>query len=292
MRFTCTGGAAALLPAAALVAALAIPALAQTTGSDTGTTSGSTAGSSAGSSGDSTAGTAAGQDSTGQESTGQAASGQDTATQTGDQSGAQAPGQGAQTGDQGAQPAQAADQPAAAVALEDKGYAMGDVVLGDPDAPLTVVEYASFTCPHCAAFAVHTFPEVKEKYIDTGKVKFVLREVYFDQYGLWASMVARCGGEKGFYPLAETYLTTQSTWTRAPDIGSAIQQIGRRAGLSADRLEQCLSDREFAKQLLSDYQQNVEADEVKATPTFLIGGEKASGEMTFEDFSKLIDARL
>ncbi len=275
MRFTFTGGAAAAL----LVAALAVPAWAQTTGSDTGTAAGATAG----------------QDSSTQNMGGQAAQQPaDDQTQGAGQTGGQTAGQTAgQSGDQtGAQTAPAGDQPAEAVALEDKGYAMGDIVLGDPDAPLTVVEYASFTCPHCAAFAVHTFPEVKEKYIDTGKVKFVLREVYFDQYGLWASMVARCGGEKGFYPLAETYLTTQSTWTRAPDIGSAIQQIGRRAGLSADRLGQCLSDREFAKQLLSTYQQNVEADEVKATPTFLIGGEKASGEMSFEDFAKLIDAKL
>lgn len=223
-----------------------------------------------------------------------------------------AAGQAQATTQEAGQPAQPADQPATgeaqagtaggaiagetasggAAAAGDQGYATGDIVLGDPDAPLTVIEYASFTCPHCGSFAEHTFPEVKQNYIDTGKVKFILREVYFDQYGLWASMVARCGGEKGFYPLAESYLTTQSTWTRAPDIGHAIQQVGRRAGLSAERLEQCLSDRDFAKDLLAAYQQNMEADQVKSTPTFIIGGEQHTGAMSYEDFAEILDANL
>ena len=133
---------------------------------------------------------------------------------------------------------------------------------------------------------------MKEQYIDTGKVKFILREVYFDQYGLWASMVARCGGEKGFYPLAETFLTTQASWTGADDIGHAIHQVGRRAGLSAARLEQCLSDRDYAKELLATYQKNREADEIQSTPTFIIGGETHTGALSFDDFSTIVDAAL
>jgi protein-disulfide isomerase len=205
---------------------------------------------------------------------------------------------GGQAADSGA-PA-AAEQPAGATAgaaAQDETeaqapYVLGDIALGEPDAPLTIYEYASFTCPHCAAFHKETFPEFKEKYIDTGKVRFVLREVYFDQYGLWASMVARCGGEDGFYPLVETFLSTQSSWTRAPDIGHAIQQVGRRAGLPAERLQQCLSDRDFAKQLLEDYQENREADEIQSTPTFVIEGEKHTGAMAFEEFSALVDGAL
>jgi protein-disulfide isomerase len=171
-------------------------------------------------------------------------------------------------------------------------YVVGDVALGDPDAPLTVYEYASFTCPHCATFHEQTFPEFREKYIDTGKVRFVLREVYFDQYGLWASMVARCGGEQGFYPLVDAFLGLQETWTRAPDIGHAISQVGRRAGLPAERLQQCLSDREFAKELLENYQENREADDIQSTPTFVINGEKHTGAMDFESFSAILDAEL
>ncbi|HLS19094.1 MAG TPA: DsbA family protein [Paracoccaceae bacterium] len=175
---------------------------------------------------------------------------------------------------------------------EDSGYLLGDVVLGEADAPVTVVEYASFTCPHCGTFAKETFPQVRKDYVETGKVKFILREVYFDQYGLWASMVARCGGEKGFYPLAHRFLTTQENWTGADDIGLAIHQIGRRAGLSADRLEQCLSDREFATELLADYQRHAAEDEIQSTPTFIINGKKHGGAMSYEEFSKLLDAEL
>lgn len=265
MRFNLTSGLAAALLTGALAVPATTPALAQTAGTDAGATTGA-----------------------GAATEGQPA--QDTQP-TQDTQGAgtaqQAPA-AAEAGT-GTQPAQAGSGAAAA---DGPGYVLGDVVLGDPDAPLTVIEYASYTCPHCGSFAVHTFPKVKEQYVDTGKVKFILREVYFDQYGLWASMVARCGGEKGFYPLAESFLTSQSTWTRAPDIGHAIQQVGRRAGLSAERLEQCLSDRDFAKQLLADYQENLETDEIKSTPTFVINGEQHTGAMSFEEFAALLDAAL
>ncbi|MEM1164642.1 MAG: DsbA family protein [Pseudomonadota bacterium] len=174
----------------------------------------------------------------------------------------------------------------------DPTYVTGDVAMGADDAPLTVVEYASLTCPHCARFHIRTWPKVKEEYVDTGKVRFILREVYFDKYGLWASMTARCGGEKGFYPMMDTFLKTQSTWTKADDIGHAIQQIGRRAGLSQGQLSACLSDQDYAKTLVEAYQDNAEADAVRSTPTFIIGGKHHSGDMTFEDFAALLDAEL
>lgn len=193
----------------------------------------------------------------------------------------------AEQSDATAEPAAAGD-----AKVDSHGYLIGDVVLGQADAPVTVVEYASFTCPHCGTFAKETFPQVRKDYVETGKVKFILREVYFDQYGLWASMVARCGGEKGFYPLAHRFLTTQESWSGAEDIGLAIHQIGRRAGLSADRLEQCLSDREFATELLAEYQKHAAEDDIQSTPTFIINGKKHGGAMSYEEFSKLLDAEL
>ena len=171
-------------------------------------------------------------------------------------------------------------------------YVLGDVVLGSEDAPVTIIEYASFTCPHCANFHINTWPQVKENYVDTGKVRFILREVYFDKYGLWASMTARCGGAEGFYPLADTFLKTQQTWTRSPDIDHAIHQIGRRAGLSNERLEACLGDRDYARALLDEYKKNAEADEIRSTPTFIINGEKHSGNKSYEEFSAILDGLL
>ena len=94
---------------------------------------------------------------------------------------------------------------------------MGDVVMGNEDATVTVIEYASFTCPHCASFHRDTWPQFKEAYIDTGKVRFIMREVYFDRFGLWASMTARCGGADAFYPLADVFLKKQHEWARVAE---------------------------------------------------------------------------
>lgn len=175
-------------------------------------------------------------------------------------------------------------------AFADTNPITGDIVLGDPDAAVTIIEYASFTCPHCASFHQNTWPRFKEEYVDTGRVKFIMREVYFDKYGLWAGMTARCGGEKGYYPMVDTFLKKQSTWTRAQDVGVEIQNIGRRAGLSNDQLSACLGDRDYAKTLLEAYQKNAAEDEVRSTPTFIINGEQHSGSMNFDDFSKIVDA--
>ena len=187
------------------------------------------------------------------------------------------------------------DDTPAPEAAEDKPYILGDVVLGDENAKVTVIEYASPTCPHCASFHVNTWPQVKEQYVDTGKVKFILREVYFDKFGLWVAMTARCGGEAGYYPMMDTFLKTQREWTRAGDdsaIGHAIQQVGRRAGLSSEQLDACLSDRDFAKALIADYQDKAKADEVRSTPTFMINGEQHTGDKSFEQFSEILDAAL
>lgn len=171
---------------------------------------------------------------------------------------------------------------------------MGDIPLGDENAPVTVIEYASFTCPHCGNFAKDTWPKVKAEYVETGKVKFILREVYFDPYGLRASMVARCGGEKAFYPIADAFLTRQDVWMKVPEnqIGQEIARIGRLNGLSSQQLDSCLSDQDYAKALIEQYQQNAAQHEVSSTPTFIINGEKHAGNMPFEQFAQLIEAEL
>jgi protein-disulfide isomerase len=171
---------------------------------------------------------------------------------------------------------------------------VGDVVLGDEAAPVTVIEYASFTCPHCARFHAETWPQFKAAYVDTGKVRFILREVYFDRFGLWASMTARCGGADAFYPMADQFLKQQSVWARVAEnqIGGEIQKIGRLNGLSGSQLDACLADQDYAKTLVEAYQKNAEADDVQSTPTFIINGEKHSGSIPFEEFAKLVDVHL
>ena len=171
---------------------------------------------------------------------------------------------------------------------------MGDVVLGDAAAPVTVIEYASFTCPHCAAFHVDTWPQFKAEYVDTGKVRFILREVYFDREGLWASMAARCGGAGAFYPMADQLMKKQRLWAKAARDNNRdeIRKIGRLNGLSTAQLDACFSDQEYTRALVEAYQSNAAADGVNSTPTFIINGAKHEGNMPFDQLAALVDAAL
>lgn len=177
-------------------------------------------------------------------------------------------------------------------ALDAKGYAIGDMTLGDPDAPVTIVEYVSFTCGHCANFHTRTWPEIEERYVDTGQARLVFREVYFDQFGLWASMLSRCGGEEAFFPMTDMFLARQQEWTRAEEPVAEMTRLARLGGLSQERIQACLTDEAFMTRLVEDYQRNASADEVNSTPTFLINGEKHTGDMSVEDFAALIEKHL
>ncbi|MEZ5886164.1 MAG: DsbA family protein [Paracoccaceae bacterium] len=170
-----------------------------------------------------------------------------------------------------------------------------DMILGDQNAPVTVVEYASFTCPHCANFHDTVYDEFKKNYIDTGKVKFVYREVYFDKYGLWAAMVARCGGPEKYFGISDMLYDDQREWLASgadQGIADELRKIGLKAGMNADQINACLNDNDMAKAMVTAYQTNATNDNVKGTPTFLINGELHSGEMSYADFAALLDAAL
>ncbi len=169
-----------------------------------------------------------------------------------------------------------------------------EMVLGDASAPITLIEYASFTCPHCASFHENVYPQLKADYIDSGKVKFVFREVYFDRFGLWASMIARCGGQERFFGITDLLMKGQSEWARAGDpvaIADAIRKVGRLAGLGDEQLQSCLQDEDNAKELVAWYQSNAAEDQVTGTPSFLINGTKYSN-MSYSELKELLDGML
>lgn len=177
-------------------------------------------------------------------------------------------------------------------AAQDLPYLMGDVPIGSPDAPVTVYEYISLTCPHCASFHVHTWPQIKADYVDTGKARFIVREVYFDRFGLWAAMAARCGDEAAYHAMIDQFLARQQVWTRDEDVPEAIRRIARLNGVPEDRLAACMGDRAYAEALVAAFQEQSTADAIESTPTFVINGEKASGNMSPEAFGALIDKHL
>ncbi len=169
-----------------------------------------------------------------------------------------------------------------------------DMISGNPDATVEVIEYASFTCPHCATFHNGAYKKLKAEYIDTGKIKFIYREVYFDRFGLWASLIARCGGEEKFFGVADLIYADQDGWSRAGDpaaIVGELRKIGRLAGLDNDTLEACLQDGDRAQALVAWYKENAEADGIDSTPSFLINGKKYSN-MSYETMKEAIDEAL
>lgn len=167
--------------------------------------------------------------------------------------------------------------------------------LGNADAPVKVVEYASFTCSHCAAFHRETFKGLKEKYIDSGQVHFTYREVYFDRYGLWAGMIARCGGEERYFGMIEALYSSQSEWARAgeaADVAASLRKLGLGAGIETEALDACMQDGDMAQALVNRFQENMARDGVQSTPSFLINGDLHSGNMSLDQMSALIDAKL
>jgi protein-disulfide isomerase len=169
-----------------------------------------------------------------------------------------------------------------------------DMIMGADDAPVTIIEYASYTCPHCASFHAGAYKNLKADYIDTGKVKFIYREVYFDRFGLWASMIARCAGPDRFFGVTDVLYAEQSQWARAGDpaaIVGELRKIGKVAGLTDEMLDACMQDAGKAQSLVNWYQANAEADDISSTPSFLINGTKHSN-MPYSELSALIDAEI
>ena len=169
-----------------------------------------------------------------------------------------------------------------------------DMVQGAEDAPITVIEYASFTCPHCARFHSDVYKLLRKNYIDTGKVKFIFREVYFDKYGMWASMIARCSGPDRFFGMTDLILNSQSTWARAGDdlaVVEALRKIGRLSGMQDAALDSCLQDGDKLRALVGWYKENAQRDGIQSTPSFLIDGQPYKN-MDYEEFAKILDEKL
>jgi len=175
-----------------------------------------------------------------------------------------------------------------------KPQALPDMVLGSAKAPVTVVEYASMTCPHCAHFDETTFPEFKKKYIDTGKVRYILREFPLDPLAAAAFMLARCAGEKDtdkYYAMVDTLFRQQQQWAVAKPLDPLLA-IAKQAGLTKDKFDACLANQKLLDDIQKVRQEAIDKFKVHSTPTFFINGTMRVGALTIEEMSQLIDPYL
>jgi protein-disulfide isomerase len=164
---------------------------------------------------------------------------------------------------------------------------LGEQVLGSPDAPVTIIEYASMTCPHCAHFHETTYPELKKKYIDTGKVRFIFREFPLDNLALAGSMLARCAGNDKYFPMIEALFAQQKDWLIQKPL-QPLMAIARQAGFTEQRFNECLANKELENNVVESRARAVAKFNVNSTPTFFINGKIVRGALTPEDLDKQV----
>ena len=175
--------------------------------------------------------------------------------------------------------------PADAQALLNQPGPLGDMALGDEKAPCTIIEYASMTCPHCAAFHMNTFPELKKRYIDTGKVRFIFREFPLDQLALAAFLLARCAGPEKYFPMIDTLFQLQKEWLVQKPLAPLLA-IAKQAGMSEQAFNECLQDQKLIDGI-EDVRQRAMKLNVQSTPSFFING-KPARVFTIDEFEKAI----
>lgn len=170
--------------------------------------------------------------------------------------------------------------------------ALPDATIGRPDAPVTVIEYSSLGCSHCATFHATVLPRIKTDYIDTGKVRWIVRDFPLGQLPLAGAVTARCAGPSGYLGLIEVLFRTQDSWMDSKDPLAALEKTARQAGIGKQRFDACLADKALIDGIMDRAQEVQKSKTVTATPTFLVGDERVVGLMPFEEFSKIIDKHL
>lgn len=188
----------------------------------------------------------------------------------------------------GAAPAQAIEQ---AKLMADTG--LPELSVGPADAKVTIVEYASMTCPHCSRFHNEVYPKLKEKYVDTGKVRIVFREFPLDNLAAAASMLARCAGEGKALPMVGVLFSKMDDWAYVRDKPvPALFELAKQAGFTKESFETCLKDQELLDKILAQRKKASEEFGVKSTPSFFINGQPFTDAQTVEKFSEAIDPLL
>lgn len=165
-------------------------------------------------------------------------------------------------------------------------------VVGDPAAPVTMIEYSSLTCPHCAAFHEQTLPGLKERYLDTGKVRLVIRDFPLDQNALRAAVIAHCAGPERYPAFVDVFFAQQESWATAEDPVRALKQLAKLGGLGEAEIDACLADRGMEEAILQMRLAGQQQFDIRSTPTFIIDGKAYPGNRTVDEFAAIIDPLL
>ena len=169
-----------------------------------------------------------------------------------------------------------------------------DMVKGNVDSAITIVEYASFTCPHCATFHKEVFPYLEKEYIETGLVKFIYREVYFDAPGLWAGLIARCLSKDKYFGIVDLLYKKQEKWASGDSEKEILREllaIGRQVGMTEGKINSCLQNKEKSLHLIDAYLKNSKKDNITSTPSLIVNGELIDYK-SFDDLRIKLDAIL
>lgn len=187
-----------------------------------------------------------------------------------------------------AEPAVQSAPTTAAAAADQPQIRPDDRILGNAEAPITVIEYASLTCPHCATFHTQTLPELKTGYIDKGQVRLVFRDFPLDRVALRASMLARCMPDDRYFAMLDVLFRSQAEWAGAEDPAVALAQIGRTAGLDQAAIDACLSDQAEQDKIVAEIQAAQDEFQIESTPTLIINGAKHAGALSFEEMDRIL----
>ena len=161
-------------------------------------------------------------------------------------------------------------------------------VMGDENAPVTMIEYASLTCPHCAQFHQNALPTIKKNFIETGKIRYVYRDFPLDQLALSGSMIAQCGGRDRYFAFIDALFAQQSNWARDPKPFAALSRIARLGGLSQAKFDECIKDKDIADAILKKRLDGDKIFGINSTPTIIINGKRFSGGLSIEQFKAVV----
>jgi protein-disulfide isomerase len=172
---------------------------------------------------------------------------------------------------------------------QDKPWVI-DEIMGKADAPITIIEYSSLTCPHCAKFHAETFPKVKSEWIDTGKAKLIFRDLPWDPLAQATAMIAHCSGDR-YFAFINTFFRTQNQWAQNPSPLAAIKTIAKLGGMGDDQVDKCLNDNGLLNEINARKDDATERYKVDSTPSFIINGKLYSGDMPYDEFAKILSGQ-